>query len=234
MAIIMKPQAVKQDAVIEEMTKAGLNFGHKTSKTHPKMRQYIAGVRNTVHMFDLAKTKEKLQQALGYMQSLRAEGKTLLLVGTKVQIKGLVKETALACNLPYVSDRWIGGTFTNFGTIAKRIEYFRGLEQKKASGELEKYTKKEQLDIAEELKNLELRFGGLKNLAKLPDAVFICDLDKNQLVLKEAKGKGIPVVAIVDTNIDPTLVDYIIPANDDAQSAVQYVLGKVQEFYVTH
>ena len=222
----------KQDPVIEEMTKAGLHFGHKTSKTHPKMRQYIAGVRNTVHMFDLAKTKEKLQKALAYIQSLRAEGKTLLLVGTKIQVKNLVKETAAACNLPYVSDRWIGGTLTNFGTIAKRIEYFRGLEQKKETGELEKYTKKEQLGIAEEMKNLELHFGGLRSLSKLPDAVFICDLDKNQLALREAKNKGIPVVAVVDTNIDPTLVDYVIPANDDAQSSVQYILGKVQELYV--
>ena len=234
MAIIIKPPVAKQDAVIEEMTRAGLQFGHKTSKTHPKMKSYIAGVRNTVHMFDLAKTKEGIQAALEYIKSLQAAGKTLLLVGTKVQIKNLVRETAAACSLPYVSERWIGGTFTNFGTIAKRIEYFRGLEQKKQAGELEKYTKKEQLDIAEELKNLELHFGGLKSLSKLPDAVFICDLDKNQLVLKEAKNKGVPVIALVDTNIDPSLVDYVIPANDDAQSSVRYILGKIQELYVSH
>lgn len=234
MPITANPLPVQQDPVIEEMVRAGLNFGHRTSKTHPKMKSYIAGVKNTVHMFDLAKTKEKLQQALEYIKSLRAEGKTLLLVGTKIQIKNLVKETAAACSLPYVSERWIGGTFTNFGTIAKRIEYFRGLEQKKETGELEKYTKKEQLDIAEELRNLELHFGGIKNLSKLPDAVFICDLDKNQLVLKEAKNKGIPVIALVDTNVDPTLVDYVIPANDDAQSSVRYILGKVQELYVSH
>ncbi len=231
MAIAMKSMESKVDPVIQEMTAAGLHFGHKTSKTHPKMKPYIAGVRNTVHMFDLAKTKEKLQKALEYIQSLRAEGKALLLVGTKIQIKNLVKETAMACGLPYVSDRWIGGAFTNFGTIAKRTEYFRGLEKKKEAGELEKYTKKEQLGIAEEMKNLELRFGGIKNLAKLPDAVFICDLDKNQLALREAKDKGIPVVAIVDTDIDPTLVDYVIPANDDAQSSVRYILNKLQELY---
>ena len=224
----------KVDPVIEEMTKAGLHFGHKTSKTHPKMKPYIGGVRNTVHMFDLQKTREYLQKALDYIQSLRAEGKTLLLVGTKIQIKNLVKETAAACSLPYVSERWIGGTFTNFGTIAKRTEYFRGLEQKKEAGELEKYTKKEQLGIAEEMKNLEMHFGGIKNLAKLPDAVFICDLDKNQLVLREAKNKGIPVIAIVDTNIDPTLVDYVVPANDDAQSSARYILDKIQELYASH
>ncbi len=234
MPIAVKPLQVQQDPVIEEMTRAGLQFGHKTSKTHPKMRPYIAGVRNTVHMFDLQKTKEKLQEALEYIKSLQAAGKTLLLVGTKIQIKNLVKETAVACSLPYVSERWIGGTLTNFGTIAKRTEYFRGLEQKRAAGELEKYTKKEQLGIAEEMKNLELHFGGIKNLAKLPDAVFICDLDKNQLVLREAKNKGIPVIALVDTNIDPALVDYVIPANDDAQSSVRYILGKVQELYVSH
>jgi small subunit ribosomal protein S2 len=234
MAIAMKSIEPKVDPVIQEMTAAGLHFGHKTSKTHPKMKSYIGGVRNTVHMFDLAKTREKLQNALEYIQSLRAEGKTLLLVGTKIQIKNLVKETAAACNLPYVSERWIGGTFTNFGTIAKRIEYFRGLEQKKEAGELEKYTKKEQLGIAEEMKNLEMHFGGMKNLVKLPDAVFICDLDKNQLVLREAKNKGIAVVAIVDTNIDPTLVDYVVPANDDAQSSIRYILGKIKELYASH
>jgi len=234
MVVLTRPAESNIDPITQEMMAAGLHFGHKTSKTHPKMRQYISGVRNTVHMFDLVKTKEYLQKALEYIQSLRAEGRTLLLVGTKIQIKNLVKETATACNLPYVSERWIGGTFTNFGTIAKRTEYFRSLEQKKAAGELEKYTKKEQLDIAEELKNLELHFGGIKNLAKLPDAVFICDLDKNQLVLREAKQKGIPVIALVDTNIDPTLVDYVIPANDDAQSSVRYILGKVQELYVSH
>lgn len=234
MPIAVNPLPVQQDPVIEEMTVAGLQFGHKTSKTHPKMKPYVAGVRNTVHMFDLAKTKEKLGEALEYIKSLRDAGKTLLLVGTKIQIKNLVKETAAACSLPYVSERWIGGTFTNFGTIAKRIEYFRGLEQKKEAGELEKYTKKEQLDIAEELKNLELHFGGIKNLSKLPDAVFVCDLDKNELVVKEAKSKGIPVIAIVDTNIDPTPIGYVIPANDDAQSSVRYILGKVQELYVSH
>ena len=234
MVTIAKPIEPKVDPVTQAMTLAGLQFGHKTSKTHPKMKPYIVGVRNTVHMFDLAKTKEKLQKALEYIQSLRAEGKILLLVGTKIQIKNLVKETAAACGLPYVSDRWIGGAFTNFGTIAKRTEYFRGLEKKKETGELEKYTKKEQLGIAEEMKNLELHFGGIKNLAKLPDAVFICDLDKNQLVLREAKNKGIPVIALVDTNIDPTLVDYVIPANDDAQSSIRYILGKVQEVYASH
>jgi small subunit ribosomal protein S2 len=228
-----KPE-VKQDPVVEEMTKAGLHFGHKTSKTHPKMKQYIAGVRSAVHMFDLQKTQEKLGEALEYIKSLQTAGKTLLLVGTKIQIKNLVKETAVACSLPYVSERWIGGTFTNFGTITKRIEYFRDLEQKKQAGELEKYTKKEQLDIAEELKNLELHFGGVKNLSKLPDAVFVCDLDKNQLVVKEAKNKGIPVIAIVDTNIDPTPINYVIPANDDVQSSVRYILNRIQELYVSH
>lgn len=234
MPIVMKPAPVKQDPVIEEMTKAGLNFGHKTSKTHPKMRQYISRVQNTVHMFDLVKTKEKFQKALDYIKSLHDEGKTLLLVGTKIQIKSLVKETAIACGLPYVSERWIGGTLTNFGIITKRIEYFRGLETKKETGELEKYTKKEQLDMTRELQKLELRFGGIKNLVKLPQAVFICDLDKNELALKEARVKGIPVIALVDTNIDPTLIDYVIPANDDAQSSVRYILSKVQELYVSH
>ena len=213
----------------EEMTRAGVHFGHRTSKIHPKMKPYLYGVRNAVHIIDLEKTAEKLKEALGFIQELISARKTLLLVGTKIQVKGLVKEAAQDCNLPYVVERWLGGTFTNFEVIKKRIEYFKDLEKKKTEGELEKYPKTERAKIDRELRNLELKFGGIKNLEKLPDAILILDIKKDVAAVKEAKMKGIKVIGIADTNVDPTLADFPIPANDDAISSVKYILDKVKE-----
>lgn len=224
-----KQEEPKTDPIIEEMTRAGLQFGHKTSKTHPKMKPYIAGIRNTVHIFNLEKTKEKLQEALTFISELAKGGKVLLLVGTKVQIKPIVREVAIACALPYVVERWIGGTFTNFDTISKRILRLLELEQKKSGGELEKYTKKERGLFDEEMRDLEEKYGGLRNLTKLPDVVFVCDVDENELAVREAKKKGIPVIAVCDTNIDPTPIDHCIPANDDSVSSVRYILEKLKE-----
>src|SRR3989338_1480523 len=221
------PKAV--DPVVDEMTKAGLQFGHKTSKTHPKMKPYIAGIRNTVHIFNLDKTKEKLEAALVFVESIVKEGKTLLLVGTKVQIRELVKNVAAECDIPFVTERWIGGTLTNFETIQKRVTYMKELEEKKKTGELEKYTKKEQAQFNKEIQELEKKYGGVLNLPQLPDVVFICDLDENNLALREAVKKEIKVVAICDTNIDPTPIDYVIPANDDAVSSMQYILERLKE-----
>jgi len=214
---------------IDEMMKAGLHFGHRTSRVHPKMEPYLQGVRNTVHIINLEKTKEKLAEALKFIQELISEGKVLLLVGTKVQVKNLVKETAIECGLPYVSERWLGGTFTNFGIIKKRIEYFKNLEKQKESGELEKYTKKERAKINQELEKLEAKFGGIKNLEKLPDAIFVLDMKEDYLATKEAREMGVKVIGISDTNVDPTLADFPIPANDDAISSVKYILDKVKE-----
>lgn len=213
----------------EEMAKAGVHFGHRTSRVHPKMKPYLYGVRNTVHIIDLEKTAEKLKEALKFIQELIAENKILLLVGTKIQVKDLVKEIAKDCNLPYVNERWLGGTFTNFEVIKKRIEYFKDLEKKKKEGELEKYTKKERAKIDQELRDLEIKFEGIKNLERLPDAIFVLDMKKDDLAVKEARMKGIKVIGIADTNVDPTLADYPIPANDDAISSVKYILEKVKE-----
>lgn len=213
----------------EDMAQAGLHFGHRTSRIDPKMKPYLYGVRNAVHIIDLEKTKEKFKETLKFIQELVSEGKTLLLVGTKIQVKNLVKEVAEDCGLPCVINRWLGGTFTNFETIKKRIEYFKELERKKREGQFEKYTKKEQAKISQELKDLEIKFGGIKGLEKLPDAVFVLDMKADGLAVKEARGKGIKVIAVVDTNCDPTLADYFIPANDDAISSVKYILEKVKE-----
>ena len=214
---------------LEEMAQAGLHFGHKASKIHPKMMPYLAGVRNTIHIIDLEKTKEKLEEVLKFIEELVLNNKTLLIVGTKVQFKELVKSLAQELSLPYVTERWLGGTFTNFETIKKRIEYFKELERKKKEGELEKYTKREQIKIDQELRDLEIKFGGIKNLEKLPDAILVLDMKKDDIAVKEATMKGIKIIAISHTNTDPSLADYPIPANDDAISSIKYILDKVKE-----
>ncbi|MCH7828266.1 30S ribosomal protein S2 [Patescibacteria group bacterium] len=233
MAVVTKPTEQKLDPITQEMMAAGLHFGHKTSKTHPKMRPFITGVRNTVHIIDLEKTKEKLKEVTEYVKKLKEEGKILLLVGTKVQQRSLIQETAKACGLPFVTQRWIGGTFTNFGIISKRIERLKELEEQQASGEWdEKYTKKEQLDLKEEIRTLETRFGGIKELTKVPDAIFICDLKENVSAVREAKKKSIPIIAISDTDTNPEEADYFVPANNDAVSSLKYILDKIQEAWI--
>jgi small subunit ribosomal protein S2 len=214
---------------VEEMAKAGLHFGRRTSKANPKMKPYLYGVRNTIHIIDLEKTKEKLVQALLFIKNLISENKILLIVGTKIQVKELVKNFATECNLPYINERWLGGTLTNFGIIEKRIDYLKDLEKKKAEGDLEKYTKKERAKIEKILNDLEKKFGGIKNLEKLPDAILVLDMKKDALAVKEARMKGIKVIGIADTNIDPSLADFPIPANDNAISSVKYILDKVKE-----
>lgn len=212
-----------------KMMKAGAHLGHRISKLHPKMKDYIFGVRNTIHIIDLEKTVVQFEKALEFIKELTKKGEILLLIGTKIPLKGLVKETADDCEIPYVNERWLGGTFTNFKVILERIKYFRELERKKKEGELEKYTKKERVEFDKELRNLEVKFGGIKSLEKIPEAIFVCDVKNNILVVKEAQEKGVKIIAIVDTNVDPNLIDYPICANDDAISSVRYILEKVKE-----
>lgn len=214
---------------IEEMQTAGVNFGHTVSKLHPKMKQYVVGIKNNVHIIDLEKTAKEFERALKFISGLISEGKTVLFVGTKIQMKELVKNAAELCQMPYVTERWLGGTFTNFETISKRVQYFKELENKKATGELEKYTKKERSLFDRELEILRKKFEGIKRLTKLPDAVLILDVKKDITCAREARRKGIKIIGVVDTNIDPALVDYIIPANDDAISSIRYILDKIQE-----
>jgi small subunit ribosomal protein S2 len=211
------------------MNQAGLHFGHRVSRLHPKMKPFVSGIKNNVHIIDLEKTGKEFEKALAFISKLTADGKTLLFVGTKIQVKPFVKSNAEASGMPYVIERWLGGTFTNFETIIKRVQYFKELESKKASGELEKYTKKERSLFDKELEILRKKFEGIKHMSKLPDAVLILDVKKDITAAKEARRKGITIVGVVDTNIDPTLADYPIPANDDAISSVSYILEKVSE-----
>jgi small subunit ribosomal protein S2 len=214
---------------VEEMAEAGVNFGHRVSRLHPKMKPYITGVKNNIHIIDLEKTAKELEKALKFIEKLVSEGKTILFVGTKIQIRGQIKAIADECKFPYVAERWLGGMFTNFETISKRVGYFKDLEAKRISGEFEKYTKKERMKIDKELKILKTKFEGVKNMIKLPEAVIVFGADKDITCIREAKIKAIKIIALCDTNINPEIADYPIPANDDALSSVQYILDKIKE-----
>jgi len=214
---------------LEEMRMAGVNLGHRTSKLHPKMKDYILGMRSTIHIIDLEKTEELLKSALSFISQLFENGGTMVLVGTKPPLKRLVKEIAGESGIPYVTERWLGGTFTNFEIVSKRIKRFEEIERQKEEGFFEKFSKKERIKKEKEIEKLRKKFEGIKNLDGLPKAVFICDIIKDKSALKEANIKGIKVVAIVDTNTDPSSVDYPITANDDAITSVRYILEKVKE-----
>lgn len=225
-----KPSSQNIEEIIpslEEMLKAGVHFGHRTSRWNPKMEPYIFGVRNTVHIIDLEKTVEKLKEALSFFQEIKKEKGVILFVGSKIAAKEIVQQSAQECKMPYVTERWIGGTFTNFPVIAKRLEYFRDLEKKKQSGELKKYTKKEQHDFDIELEKLNRRFGGIKELTKLPEALLVIDVHKEKTAIREAKQKKITIVGLCDTNSDPTGIKYSIPVNDDAISSLKLILGTI-------
>ena len=214
---------------VEEMLKAGMHFGHRTSKWHPKMAPFIFGSRNGVHVIDLAKSRKLLATALAFLEKSAAEGKVILLVGTKEQVNKTLKETAEDAGVPYVNEGWLGGSITNFNVIKKAIKKYKTLKEEQALGKLDKYTKKEQLDITREIARLEKKVGGLVSLTKIPDILFIWDIKHEDTALAEAKKKKLPVVAICDTNVNPTGVDYIIPGNDDAIKAVKLILEYVGE-----
>ncbi len=209
---------------IQEATEAGLCLGHPSSQTHPKMKPFVLMEKQGIHIIDIQKSLESLQKAIDFLKTAKKEEKAFLLVGTKVQIKELVKKTAQELEIPHVSHRWLGGTLTNFQTIKKRIDYFKQLEEK----DLGKYTKKEKLEFEKEKKDLELKIGGIKNMEKLPDILIALDMKKDVIAIKEAQKKGITIVAIVDTNINPELADYPILANDDKISSLEYILDKIK------
>jgi len=214
---------------VEEMLKAGMHFGHRTSKWHPKMEPFIFGSRKGVHIIDLRKTQAMLGVALEYLKKQTAEGKTILLVGTKMQVKNTLKKTAEEAGVPYVYSKWLGGFLTNFPIIRNLIRKFKDLSEKRAGGKLDKYTKKERLDFDRQIAKLETNVGGLVSLTKTPDIIFIWDIKKEKTAFTEAMKKKIPVVAVCDTNTNPDGVKYIIPANDDASKGIKLVMNLVKE-----
>lgn len=214
---------------IEDLAKANVHFGHKVSKRHPKIQPYLYGVKNTVHIFNLEKTLEKLKISLDFIVSLSERGKVIAFVGTKPSAKRVIKNYAEKIKMPYITERWIGGTLTNFSVISHLINKYKKMLQDKESGEWEKYTKKEKLELERELNRKEKMVGGIKDLSRLPDALYIVDLKEEETAVKEARRMKIPIVAMVDTNNNPELADYPIPANDDATKSIELITGLIIE-----
>ena len=215
---------------IKALLEAGVHFGHKTSRWHPKMAPYIHSKRQESHIIDLVKTVEGLDAALPFLTSVVASGKKVLLVGTKKQAKDIVKTAAERVNQPYVTERWIGGMLTNRSTISAQIKKLKDLEKRMASGELEKrYNKLEVQRFQEEIDNLTMKYGGIKDLAGKPGALVVTDVITDANGVREAKTLGVPVVGFVDTNANPEGIDYVIPANDDAIKGIQLLLDYVTE-----
>ena len=212
---------------ITKMTETGMYIGHKKSNYHPKIKKYIIERKNNVYIFDLELTNQKLEEALSFIKEILNKDQTILFVGTKIQLKDIISETAEKLQMPYVNTKWSGGFFTNFKIIKKRMDYFLKLESDVKEGKYENLIKKEQLKIGRELKKLRTKFNGVRNLIKLPEAVFVADINKNEIVVKEAKTKGIKIIAIINTNTNSELVDYPIPANNDSIKSVKYILDKI-------
>lgn len=212
------------DVDIKQLLEAGAHFGHKTSRWHPKMAQYIHSKRGGSHIIDLAKTVDGLNEALDFLTKASSEGKQILFVGTKRQAQEIVKKVAEDTGMPYVTERWLGGMLTNWNTMSGRVKRLQELENKMASGELaNKYNKLEVQRFQEEIDELNRLYGGIKELHAKPGAVFIIDIVHEANALKEARKLGVPTVALVDTNADPSLVTYPIPSNDDAIKTIQLI-----------
>ncbi len=214
---------------MKELLEAGVHFGHRTHRWNPKMKRYIYGGRNGIYIIDLHQTLKLFEDARNFIQQVVTQGDPVLFVGTKKQAQEAVENSAKQCGMYYVNQRWLGGMLTNYKTIQTRIARLRELEKMDAEGTLEKLTKKEAAKLREERDKLERFLGGIKDMPKLPGAVYIVDLKKERIALLEARKLEIPVVAIVDTNCDPDEVDYVIPGNDDAIRAIKLVSGRIAE-----
>ena len=201
---------------MRQLLEAGVHFGHQTRRWNPKMRRFIFGERNGIYIIDLEQTLSRVEKAYGFVRDLVANGGVLMFVGTKKQAQDPVRSFAEKCGMPYVNERWLGGMLTNFDTIAKRINKMLEYERMQRSGEFEAMPKKEALLLTRELEKLQRNLGGLRDMTRRPDAIFVLDTKKESIAVTEANKLGIPVVAVVDTNVDPELVQYPIPGNDDA------------------
>ncbi|MFA5211257.1 MAG: 30S ribosomal protein S2 [Patescibacteria group bacterium] len=212
---------------IEEMLQAGVHFGHNVSRWHPKMKDFIFTSRNRVHVIDLEKTLGQLETVLEEVKNMAAEGKKILFVSTKPQARQIVRDAAISCEMPYLVERWLGGMLTNFAEIKKLIRKFNTMKEKQAKGELVNYTKKEQLEIARELQDQEKTLAGLSGLTKRPDVIFVPSVQKEKTAIVEANRLNIPIVGVCDTNANPTKIDYVIAANDDAVKSIELIVKLV-------
>lgn len=214
---------------MKQLLEAGVHFGHQTRRWNPKMAQYIFTERNGIYIIDLQKTVKKMEEAYDYVKDASVEGKEVLFVGTKKQAQDSVKEEAVRCNMHFVSERWLGGMLTNFKTIRARIQRLTELEKMEQDGTFDLLPKKEVIKLRHEMEKLEKNLGGIKNMTRVPDVLFVVDPRKEKNAVAEAKVLGIPVVGIVDTNCDPDEVDYVIPGNDDAIRAVKLIASKIAD-----
>ena len=214
---------------MKQLLEAGVHFGHQTRRWNPKMARFIFTERNGIYIIDLQKTVKKVEEAYAFLREVAANGQPILFVGTKKQAQNSIKEEALRCNMFYVNERWLGGMLTNFRTIQTRVARLKELEAMFAEGATSQYTKKEVILMQRELEKLEKNLGGIKDMKKLPGAIFIIDSKKEEIAVSEARKLHIPVVATVDTNCDPDLIDYPIPANDDAIRAVKLLTSKMAD-----
>lgn len=210
---------------MKELLEAGAHFGHKTSRWHPKMAPYIHSKRQDTHIINLEKTVAGLEEALAFTKKIAKDGKKILFVGTKKQLKAIVKEAAESVDMPYVTERWVGGTLTNVETVNRQIKKVKDLERRMKTGELEaRYSKLEVQRFQEEIAVLNTRYGGIKDMTDQPAAIIVTDACEDKNAIKEAKTLHIPVIAICDTNVDPTDIDIVIPANDDSTKAEKLIL----------
>ena len=217
---------------MKELLEAGVHFGHQTKRWNPKMKEYIFRERNGIYIIDLQKTLKMFKDASKYMQDLAGEGKIILFVGTKRQAQDAIAEEAQRCGMFYINQRWLGGLLTNWVTVQKSVKRLQELDDMATDGRYELLPKKEVIKLERERKHLQANLAGIKTLKRLPDALFVIDSNKEQIAVKEARKLGIPVVAVVDTNCDPTEVDYVIPGNDDALRAIRLFASKVADSIV--
>jgi len=214
---------------IEELLLAGSHFGHLTRRWDPKMKKYIFMERNGIHIIDLKKTLRLLEDTCNSIMKITSEGKKLLFVGTKKQAKQIIKDEAERCGSYYVSERWLGGMLTNFNTVRKSIKKLTNIQKMETDGSMEKFVKKERLIMTRDKEKLEKVLNGIVNMTRLPGAIFVVDIKKEHIAISEAKKLNIPVYAIVDTNCDPDLVDYPIPANDDAVKSIEIITRAIAD-----
>lgn len=214
---------------MKQLLEAGVHFGHQTRRWNPKMDRYIYMERNGIYIIDLQQTVKKFDEAYSFVKDVVADGKGVLFVGTKKQAQETIKDEARRCEMYFVNQRWLGGMLTNYKTIRKRVSRLKELEKMEADGTFELLSKKEVARLKNEAERLERFLGGIKNMDKLPGAVFVVDPRKEKIAVAEARKLGIPVVAIVDTNCDPDEIDYVIPGNDDAIRAVRLISSKIAD-----
>jgi small subunit ribosomal protein S2 len=217
---------------MKELLEAGVHFGHQTKRWNPKMKEYIFGERNGIYIIDLQKTLKMFKEASKFVQELAAAGKTIMFVGTKRQAQDAITEEATRCSMFYVNNRWLGGLLTNWVTVQKSVKRLKELDEMATDGRYELLPKKEVIVLERARKHLQANLAGIKNMSRVPDAIFVIDSNKEQIAVREARKLGIPVVAVVDTNCDPSEVDYVIPGNDDALRAIRLFTSKISESIV--